>query len=82
MLCGCHIWHPSKIKASRGAFPGNNLLIFAAMKKNNFAAAAFLMFAVFNAAQTAPTAGNYAAALVFSALAAVALVAASRSKAA
>lgn len=52
------------------------------MKKMNYAAAAFLMLAVFNAAQTAPTASNYVAALVFSALAAVALVAASRSKAA
>lgn len=52
------------------------------MKKNNYAAAAFLTLAVLNAAQTAPTAGNYAAAVLFSALAAVALVAASRSKAA
>lgn len=52
------------------------------MKKMNYTASAFLLLAVFNAAQTTPTAGNYAAALVFSALAAVALVAASRSKAA
>lgn len=48
------------------------------MKKNNFAAAAFLLLAVFNAGQAAPTSLNFAAAVLFSGIAAAFLLAASR----